>query len=90
MPLLRRGMLLSASALLALTLSACAPRQLIIGGIADELATQTQGAENDVELAREASAFYLKFSESILRQNPGHQGLAAARRRPLVGEARSL
>ncbi|MER2540296.1 MAG: TRAP transporter TatT component family protein [Azonexus sp.] len=78
MPLLRRGMLLSASALLALTLSACAPRQLIIGGIADELATQNQGAENDLELAREASAFYLKFSESILNQNPGHQGLATA------------
>jgi predicted anti-sigma-YlaC factor YlaD len=75
---LRRGMLLSASALIIMALTGCAPRQLIIGGIADELATQTQGAENDVELAREASAFYLKFSESILRQNPGHQGLAAA------------
>ena len=71
-------MLFSASALLILTLTGCAPRQLIIGGIADELATQTQGAENDVELAREASAFYLKFSESILRQEPGHQGLATA------------
>ena len=73
---LRRGMLLSASALIIMALTGCAPRQLIIGGIADELATQTQGAENDVELAREASAFYLKFSESILRQDPGHQGLA--------------
>jgi predicted anti-sigma-YlaC factor YlaD len=51
---------------------------LIVGSVADELATQSQGAENDVELAREASAFYLKFSESILRQNPGHQGLATA------------
>lgn len=73
---LRRGMLLSASALIIMALTGCAPRQLIIGGIADELATQTQGAENDVELAREASAFYLKFTESILRQDPGHQGLA--------------
>jgi predicted anti-sigma-YlaC factor YlaD len=51
---------------------------LIVGSVADELATQSQGAENDLELAREASAFYLKFSESILRQNPGHQGLATA------------
>jgi predicted anti-sigma-YlaC factor YlaD len=71
-------MLFSASALLILTLAGCAPRQLIVGSIADELATQSQGAENDVELAREASAFYLKFSESILRQEPGHQGLATA------------
>ena len=71
-------MLFSASALLILTLAGCAPRQLIVGSIADELATQSQGAENDLELAREASAFYLKFSESILRQEPGHQGLATA------------
>ncbi len=77
-PLLRRCMLFSASAALTLTLAGCAPRQLIVGSIADELATQSQGAENDVELAREASAYYLKFSESILRQEPGHQGLATA------------
>jgi hypothetical protein len=77
-PSLRRCMPFSASALLILTLAGCAPRQLIVGSIADELATQSQGAENDVELAREASAFYLKFSESILRQEPGHQGLATA------------
>jgi predicted anti-sigma-YlaC factor YlaD len=69
---------LPAGIALLLTLAGCAPRQLIVGSVADELATQSQGAENDVELAREASAFYLKFSESILRQNPGHQGLATA------------
>lgn len=51
---------------------------MVIGGIADELASQNQGAENDLELAREASAFYLKFSESVLRQTPGHQRLAEA------------
>ena len=73
-----RWLSVPAGALLVLILSGCAPRQLIIGGIADELATQSQGAENDLELAREASAFYLKFSESMLRQNPGHQGLATA------------
>lgn len=73
-----RWLSLPAGALLVLILSGCAPRQLIIGGIADELATQSQGAEDDLELAREASAFYLKFSESMLRQNPRHQGLATA------------
>jgi predicted anti-sigma-YlaC factor YlaD len=77
-PFLRRRLLLPAGIALLLTLAGCAPRQLIVGSVADELATQSQGAENDVELAREASAFYLKFSESILRQNPGHQGLATA------------
>lgn len=74
----RRRLLLPVSAALVLAVSGCAPRQLISGSIADELATQSQGAENDVELVREASAFYLKFSESILRQQPGHQGLASA------------
>ena len=77
-PFRRRRLLLPAGIALLLTLTGCAPRQLIVGSVADELATQSQGAENDVELAREASAFYLKFSESILRQNPGHQGLATA------------
>ena len=77
-PFLRRRLLLPAGIALLLTLTGCAPRQLIVGSVADELATQSQGAENDLELAREASAFYLKFSESILRQNPGHQGLATA------------
>ena len=77
-PFLRRRLLLPAGIALLLTLTGCAPKQLIVGSVADELATQSQGAENDLELAREASAFYLKFSESILRQNPGHQGLATA------------
>ena len=78
MQLLQRSLRFSAVALLVVTLTACAPRQLIIGGIADELATQQQGSENDLELAREASAFYLKLSESILQRKPGHQGLATA------------
>jgi len=66
-------------ALLALlALSACSPRQMVMGSLADELATQSRSAENDLELAREASAFYLKLSESVLRPQPGHAGLAAA------------
>ena len=59
-----------------LLLVACSPRQLIIDGIADELASQGQAVEDDLVLAREASAFYLKLSESLLRQNPGNLKLA--------------
>lgn len=54
----------------------CSPRQLVVGSIADELAGQGQGAEPDLDLAREASAFYLKLSESVLRQDPAHRRLA--------------
>jgi len=32
--------------------------------------------EDDLQLAREASAFYLKASESVLRETPGHLKLA--------------
>jgi predicted anti-sigma-YlaC factor YlaD len=49
---------------------------MVVGSIADELAAQGQSAETDLDLAREASAFYLKLSESILRQDPGHRPLA--------------
>lgn len=49
---------------------------MVIGGIADELAAQGQTIEADLDLAREASAFYLKLSESVLHQNPAHQRLA--------------
>ena len=59
-------------------LSACSPRQMIVGSMADELAAQGQASENDLDLAREASAFYLKLSESVLRSDPGHRALAEA------------
>lgn len=62
--------------LLVSLLGACSPRQLVIGGIADELAAQGRSAESDLDLAREASAFYLKLSESVLRNDPGHRPLA--------------
>ena len=61
-----------------LSLAACSPQQMVMQSVADELASQGQSAENDLELAREASAFYLKFSESVLRPQPEHAGLAAA------------
>jgi len=59
-------------------LCACSPRYLIVQGVGDELASQGQEVEDDLELAREASAFYLKFSESVLRQSPGNLKLAEA------------
>jgi predicted anti-sigma-YlaC factor YlaD len=40
------------------------------------LTAQGQAEEEDIGLAREASAFYLKLSESLLRQSPGHLALA--------------
>ena len=47
-------------------------------GVGDELASQGQAIEEDLELAREASAFYLKFSESVLHQSPDNLKLAVA------------
>lgn len=69
---------LAASILLAAGLSACSPTQLVMRGVADQLAAQGQSSEDDLELAHEASAFYLKLSESVLRQQPRHAPLAAA------------
>jgi predicted anti-sigma-YlaC factor YlaD len=63
---------------MVLCLSACSPRMLIVQGAADELANQGQSEEEDLVLAREASAFYLKLSESVLRQTPDHLKLAEA------------
>jgi hypothetical protein len=64
--------------LLAVLLAGCSPRHLIVQGMADELAAQGQAEEEDLQLARDASAFYLKLSESILRETPGHARLAEA------------
>jgi predicted anti-sigma-YlaC factor YlaD len=74
---MRFSRLLSSAAILVL-LSACSPRHLIVQGVANELASQGQTEEDDVQLAREASAFYLKLSESVLRQTPGNLKLAQA------------
>ena len=61
---------------LCCALAACSPRQLIVQGVGDALASQGQAQEEDLELAREASAFYLKLSESLLREAPGQLKLA--------------
>lgn len=62
----------------ALLLAGCSARGLVVRNMADELAAQGQAAEEDLDLAREASAFYLKLAESVLRQLPEHNGLATA------------
>lgn len=62
--------------MVASLLSACMPRQLLVNSAADALTAQGQAEEEDIGLAREASAFYLKVSESLLRQTPGHLPLA--------------
>ncbi|MEW6678528.1 MAG: TRAP transporter TatT component family protein [Pseudomonadota bacterium] len=71
-PWLRAAFLFS----VALLLAACSPRQMVMGHLADGLASQGQQTEEDLDLAREASAFYLKLSESVLREQPGHAALA--------------
>jgi len=53
-----------------LGLGACSPKHLIVQGIASEMASQGQAPEDDLVLAREASAFYLKLSEALLREVP--------------------
>jgi len=63
---------------LCLGLSACSPRQMVIGGVADELAHAGLAAEPDLALARDAAPFYLKLSESMLLRQPGHVGLATS------------
>jgi hypothetical protein len=63
---------------LLLLLGACSPRHLILQGVAIELASQGNNPEEDLVLAREASAFYLKLSESVLRETPDNLALASA------------
>ncbi len=75
---LRRAVAAATVAALVLTLAGCAPSTLLLKGVADELAGQGQTEEEDLGLARDAAAFYLKLSESVLRQTPGHPALAEA------------
>lgn len=59
-------------------LAGCSPRHLIIQSVANELARQGGAAEDDLGLAREASSFYLKLSEGLLRETPDNLALAEA------------
>ena len=60
----------------ALLLTACSARYMVVQSLGNELAGQGQAVEEDPGLAREASAFYLKLSESLLRESPGNLRLA--------------
>lgn len=62
--------------LTAFCLSACSTRHFIVQGMADELASQSQLQEEDLGLARDASAFYLKLSEALLQEVPDNARLA--------------
>ena len=62
--------------LMIFSLTGCSPRQMVIGSLADSLASQGQAVETDLDLVRDASPFYLKLSESVLREQPGHAALA--------------
>lgn len=53
-------------------------RPYVMNQTADALSAQASDDENDLQLAKDASAFYLKFSESVLREVPQHQGLRTA------------
>ncbi len=63
---------------LLLALGGCSARQLLVQGMANELAAQGQAPEDDLVLAREASAFYLKLSEALLREVPDNLQLSQA------------
>jgi predicted anti-sigma-YlaC factor YlaD len=58
--------------------SGCAIRPYVVDEAANALSSQSQMPEDDLVLAREASAFYLKLSESLLREVPSHLKLATA------------
>jgi hypothetical protein len=77
--LLARWVVRAFSVCLALNfLTACSVRQLVVQGVANELAGQANQTEDDLVLAREASAFYLKLSESVLKETPSNLKLAEA------------
>lgn len=61
---------------LLLVLSGCAVRPFVVDQTAGALSGQGMSSEDDLQLAREASAFYLKLSESVLKETPGHLKLA--------------
>ena len=61
---------------LLVVLSGCAVRPYVVDQTAQALSSQPIAGEDDLQLAREASAFYLKFSESVLKETPGHLKLA--------------
>lgn len=75
MILLSRIFAMTLLVLAVASLSGCSVRQHFLRQVADEISQQSV-EEEDIGLAQEASAFYLKMSESLLRAVPGHLELA--------------
>ena len=76
MKIFRQALFLCSVLWLLGSLSGCAVRPFILSNVADALVAQGQDFEDDIYLARDASAFYLKLSESVLRETPGNLKLA--------------
>lgn len=75
-PLLVRSCLLVL--LSALFLTACSVQGLVNHQLANQLSSDALSDEQDVGLAHDASAFYLKLSEATLKNEPQHIALAQA------------
>ena len=61
-----------------LSLSACSLQGLVNHQLANQLSADGLSSEDDVGLAHDASAFYLKLSEATLKNEPQHIALAQA------------
>ena len=61
-----------------LVTTGCAVRPYVLNQTANALSAQAPDDETDLQLAKDASAFYLKFSESVLREVPQHTALTTA------------
>ncbi len=72
---LNRVLAMACMAMVFLSLPACSVRQHLLQQAADEISQQSV-EEEDIGLAREASAFYLKVAEGLLRALPQHLPLA--------------
>lgn len=72
---LNRVLAMACMAMVFLSLPACSVRQHLLRQAADEISQQSV-EEEDIGLAREASALYLKVAEGLLRALPQHLPLA--------------
>lgn len=72
---LNRVLAMACMAMVFLSLPACSVRQHLLRQAADEISQQSV-EEEDIGLARESSAFYLKVAEGLLRALPQHLPLA--------------
>jgi len=67
-------------ALVALAVSGCSVRRFAINQVSDALSKSTTSfaSDDDPDLIRQAAPFSLKLLESVLAENPRHQGLLSA------------